>query len=231
MSARRPARSGPGPDPCNRCLCARQTNVYPSAQRRKLREFAGYRRVAVVIVTDEETLRERASTREAADGKEVPDPAALDMKGDRTGERRASRTFVFCFAIKMTSTVPLVVCALASEPVRTSDASNRFRPTVESVQSDGSYNHVTPRSELQPAGAVRVARRGGVRRAAGGGGARGGGGGAARGGGGGRGPGEARALPAPARPARQARPRQHRAPRAPPRPVRRAPRAQRYTLD
>lgn len=69
--------------------------MYPSAQRRKLREFAGYRRVAVVIVTDEDTLRERASTREAADGKEVPDPAALDMKGDRKGERRASRKFVF----------------------------------------------------------------------------------------------------------------------------------------
>lgn len=117
--------------------------MYPSAQRRKLREFAGYRRVAVVIVTDEETLRERASTREAADGKEVPDPAALDMKGDRKGERRASRKFVFfCFAIKMTSTVPLVLCALASDPVRTSDASNRFRPTVES------YNHVGVGQEL-----------------------------------------------------------------------------------
>lgn len=58
-----------------------QTNVYPSAQRRKLREFDGYRRVAVVVVTDEETYLERQKKREEADGKEVPDGAVMDMKG------------------------------------------------------------------------------------------------------------------------------------------------------
>ncbi|XP_013145418.1 PREDICTED: heterogeneous nuclear ribonucleoprotein U-like, partial [Papilio polytes] len=47
-----------------------QTNVYPSAQRRKLREFDGYRRVAVVVVTDEDTYKERQKRREEADGKE-----------------------------------------------------------------------------------------------------------------------------------------------------------------
>lgn len=62
-------------------LSAVQTNVYPSAQRRKLREFDGYRRVAVVIVTDDETYRERQKKREEADGKEVPDGAIVDMKG------------------------------------------------------------------------------------------------------------------------------------------------------
>lgn len=58
-----------------------QTNVYPSAQRRKLREFDGYRRVCVVIVTDEDTYKERQKRREEADGKEVPDGAIMDMKG------------------------------------------------------------------------------------------------------------------------------------------------------
>lgn len=55
--------------------------MYPSAQRRKLREFDGYRRVAVCVVVADAVQRERSSTREAADGKEVPDPAVLDMKG------------------------------------------------------------------------------------------------------------------------------------------------------
>ncbi|XP_073965765.1 uncharacterized protein [Choristoneura fumiferana] len=58
-----------------------QTNVYPSAQRRKLREFDGYRRVAVVIVPDQDTYSARQAQREQADGKEIPDGAVVDMKG------------------------------------------------------------------------------------------------------------------------------------------------------
>lgn len=46
-----------------------------------MREFDGYRRVAVAIVTDDETFRDRLKRREEADGKEVPDPAIVDMKG------------------------------------------------------------------------------------------------------------------------------------------------------
>ncbi|XP_063390340.1 heterogeneous nuclear ribonucleoprotein U-like protein 2 [Cydia fagiglandana] len=59
-----------------------QTNVYPSAQRRKLREFDGYRRVAVVVVPDAETFAERSAKREQSDGKEVPDGAIMDMKAN-----------------------------------------------------------------------------------------------------------------------------------------------------
>lgn len=55
--------------------------MYPSAQRRKLREFEGYKRIAVCVVVAEDVQRERALTREAADGKEIPDPAVTDMKG------------------------------------------------------------------------------------------------------------------------------------------------------
>lgn len=65
----------------NVCMFLPQTNVYPSAQRRKLREFSGYRRIAAVVVVNEEDQRQRAAAREAADGKEVPDAAILDMKG------------------------------------------------------------------------------------------------------------------------------------------------------
>lgn len=46
-----------------------------------MREFDGYRRLAVVVVTDEETYLERQKKREEADGKEVPDGAVMDMKG------------------------------------------------------------------------------------------------------------------------------------------------------
>lgn len=61
--------------------------MYPSAQRRKLRDFDGYRRIAVAVVADEETYKERCQRREIADGKEVPDPAILDMKGWYAGGR------------------------------------------------------------------------------------------------------------------------------------------------
>ncbi|XP_045507996.1 heterogeneous nuclear ribonucleoprotein U-like protein 1 isoform X3 [Colias croceus] len=59
-----------------------QTNVYPSAQRRKLREFEGFKRIAVVIVPPAEELAKRQASRETADGKEVPDPAVVDMKAN-----------------------------------------------------------------------------------------------------------------------------------------------------
>ncbi|XP_028174586.1 heterogeneous nuclear ribonucleoprotein U-like protein 1, partial [Ostrinia furnacalis] len=59
-----------------------QTNVYPSAQRRKLREFDGRRRVAVVVVPDEASHAARRARKDQADGKEVPDGAVLDMKAN-----------------------------------------------------------------------------------------------------------------------------------------------------
>ncbi|CAG9572953.1 unnamed protein product [Danaus chrysippus] len=67
-----------------------QTNVYPSAQRRKLREFTGYRRIAAVVVVSEDEQKQRAAAREAADGKEVPDAAILDMKANFTLPEKGS---------------------------------------------------------------------------------------------------------------------------------------------
>ncbi|XP_064490069.1 heterogeneous nuclear ribonucleoprotein U-like protein 1 [Ornithodoros turicata] len=61
-----------------------QTNVYPSAQRRKMRPFEGFKRKAVVIVpTDEEYLK-RCAKREKEEGKDVPDIAVLEMKANFT---------------------------------------------------------------------------------------------------------------------------------------------------
>lgn len=67
-----------------------QTNVYPSAQRRKLREFGGYKRTAVVVVPDETTYETRQKQREQADGKDIPDGAILEMKANFTLPEKCS---------------------------------------------------------------------------------------------------------------------------------------------
>lgn len=58
-----------------------QTNVFPSAQRRKMRLFEGYKRRAVVVVVADEEQTKRRALQEAQDGKDVPDSAILEMKG------------------------------------------------------------------------------------------------------------------------------------------------------
>lgn len=58
-----------------------QTNVFPSAQRRKMRLFEGFKRRAVVVVVGDEEQAKRRALQEAQDGKDVPDSAILEMKG------------------------------------------------------------------------------------------------------------------------------------------------------
>ncbi|CAH8633916.1 unnamed protein product [Heterobilharzia americana] len=59
-----------------------QTNVYPSAQRRKMRPFEGFKRKAIVIVPTDEEFRRRIAQREKEEGKEVPETAVLEMKAN-----------------------------------------------------------------------------------------------------------------------------------------------------
>ncbi|XP_076359610.1 uncharacterized protein LOC143252002 isoform X2 [Tachypleus tridentatus] len=59
-----------------------QTNVYPSAQRRKMRPFEGFRRKAVVIVPTDEEFKRRREKQEKKEGKDVPDSAVLEMKAN-----------------------------------------------------------------------------------------------------------------------------------------------------
>ncbi|XP_042202227.1 heterogeneous nuclear ribonucleoprotein U-like protein 1, partial [Callorhinchus milii] len=61
-----------------------QTNVYGSAQRRKMRPFEGFQRKAVVICPPDEGLRERTIKRTDEEGKDVPDHAVLEMKAHFT---------------------------------------------------------------------------------------------------------------------------------------------------
>ncbi|CAL1261481.1 unnamed protein product [Larinioides sclopetarius] len=59
-----------------------QTNVYPTAQRRKMRNFEGFKRIAVVVVPTEAEYRRRCDKRDREEGKEVPDQAVLEMKAN-----------------------------------------------------------------------------------------------------------------------------------------------------
>ncbi|XP_025000247.2 LOW QUALITY PROTEIN: heterogeneous nuclear ribonucleoprotein U-like protein 1 isoform X1 [Gallus gallus] len=61
-----------------------QTNVYGSAQRRKMRPFEGFQRKAVVICPTDDDLRERTVRRTDEEGKDVPDHAVLEMKANFT---------------------------------------------------------------------------------------------------------------------------------------------------
>lgn len=58
-----------------------QTNVYDTAQRRKMRPFTGFKRRAVVVLPTDKVFRERIDKRTKEEGKEVPETAILEMKG------------------------------------------------------------------------------------------------------------------------------------------------------
>ncbi|XP_052265437.1 uncharacterized protein LOC127867956 isoform X2 [Dreissena polymorpha] len=59
-----------------------QTNVYPSARRRKMRNFKGFIRKAAILVPDDSELKRRSDKRTYEDGKYVPEEAVLDMKAN-----------------------------------------------------------------------------------------------------------------------------------------------------
>ncbi|XP_069063636.1 heterogeneous nuclear ribonucleoprotein U-like protein 1 [Pleurodeles waltl] len=61
-----------------------QTNVYPNAQKRKMRPFEGFQRKGVVICPADEDLQDRIIKRTDEEGKDVPDHAVLEMKANFT---------------------------------------------------------------------------------------------------------------------------------------------------
>ena len=66
----------------NRNYILDQTNVYFSARRRKMSNFRGYRRIAAVVVTTDEVLKERTAKSEEEEGKIIPESAVLEMKAN-----------------------------------------------------------------------------------------------------------------------------------------------------
>ncbi|XP_018428271.1 PREDICTED: heterogeneous nuclear ribonucleoprotein U-like protein 1 [Nanorana parkeri] len=59
-----------------------QTNVYGTAQRRKMRPFEGFQRKAIIICPTDEDLLDRIVKRTDEEGKDVPDSAVLEMKAN-----------------------------------------------------------------------------------------------------------------------------------------------------
>ncbi|XP_077337265.1 heterogeneous nuclear ribonucleoprotein U-like protein 1 isoform X2 [Lithobates pipiens] len=59
-----------------------QTNVYGTAQRRKMRPFEGFQRKAVIICPTDADLLDRIVKRTDEEGKDVPDSAVLEMKAN-----------------------------------------------------------------------------------------------------------------------------------------------------
>lgn len=58
-----------------------QTNVFPNAQRRKLRSFEGFNRKAVIVVCDDEEHARRQKDQQNDYGKTVPESTMYDLKG------------------------------------------------------------------------------------------------------------------------------------------------------
>ncbi|GFT16494.1 heterogeneous nuclear ribonucleoprotein U-like protein 1 [Trichonephila clavipes] len=59
-----------------------QTNVYPNAQRRKMTNFKGYKRIAVVVVPTDAEYKRRCKKRDEEEGKDVPDDVVREMKAN-----------------------------------------------------------------------------------------------------------------------------------------------------
>ncbi|OCT68046.1 heterogeneous nuclear ribonucleoprotein U-like protein 1 [Xenopus laevis] len=59
-----------------------QTNVYGTAQKRKMRPFEGFRRKAILICPTDADLQDRIVKRTDEEGKDVPDSAVLEMKAN-----------------------------------------------------------------------------------------------------------------------------------------------------
>ncbi|XP_071787333.1 heterogeneous nuclear ribonucleoprotein U-like protein 1 isoform X2 [Asterias amurensis] len=59
-----------------------QTNVYPSARRRKMRPFEGFTGKAIVVVPTDEEFQKRIEKRTKEEGKDVPEHAVLEMKAN-----------------------------------------------------------------------------------------------------------------------------------------------------
>ena len=97
--ARKPSNSGRWEkliELCNRALlvltdiaCKRRRNyildqphVYTSAQRRKMRVFGDFVRIAMIIVPDEEEYKKRFDLRLKVEGKDIPESAVCEMKSN-----------------------------------------------------------------------------------------------------------------------------------------------------
>lgn len=55
-----------------------------------MRPFEGFQRKAVVIVPSDDEFKRRCEKREKEEGKEIPDSAVLEMKGNMINNRQGN---------------------------------------------------------------------------------------------------------------------------------------------
>ncbi len=99
-----------------------QTNVFESAQKRKMSYFADYKRKAVVVIPPHHELRKRVAKRTDEMGSPIPQDAIDAMKGRCAQEGLEAPFFLnFNFGFNlggMWSSVPLAALANPGEGVR-----------------------------------------------------------------------------------------------------------------
>ena len=59
-----------------------QTNVYFTARRRKMNNFRGYKRIAIVVINEHKILADRSEKVEREEGKIIPVSAVMEMKAN-----------------------------------------------------------------------------------------------------------------------------------------------------
>lgn len=130
-----------------RNLILDQTNVYPSARRRKMRNFKGFIRRAAILVPDDQELKRRSDKRTYEDGKYVPEEAVLDMKANfkLPAENDDNFDYIEYIELPREKAAPLVEQynlegqtkrpqAVKSGSFRGNQTDNRFKPPQDMKQ-------------------------------------------------------------------------------------------------
>ncbi|XP_078495400.1 heterogeneous nuclear ribonucleoprotein U-like protein 1 isoform X2 [Ciona intestinalis] len=162
----------------NRNYILDQTNVFASAQRRKLRSFEGFHRRAIVIVPSEEEFKSRLDKRTKDEGKEIPNIAIFEMKANFSLPEAGQDGFEEVVFPELGKDEAVKLIDKYRE-----DARKKGPPPEKRFRGKGGFDGRGRGGWGEPRGMMRAPFRGGMNRGFGGGGFnRGFGGGGGRGG-------------------------------------------------
>ena len=131
----------------NRNYILDQTNVYFSARRRKMSNFRGYRRIAAVVVTTDEVLKERTAKREKEEGKIVPESAVLEMKANFVLPEVGEIFDDVWFIEEDKATSERLVAEFQRAGKEYKENEKKRKPSEESVSSGNQFADKRPRSD------------------------------------------------------------------------------------
>uniref|UniRef100_A0A6P7H0L3 Heterogeneous nuclear ribonucleoprotein U-like isoform X3 n=1 Tax=Diabrotica virgifera virgifera TaxID=50390 RepID=A0A6P7H0L3_DIAVI len=133
-----------------------QSNVFASAQSRKMRPFEGFKRKAVVIIVGDEEQTKRQALQEEQEGKEILDSTILGMKANMTLPETGDFIEEICYVSTEENEAKEIVkkyheegkAALKDER-RDRDRSNYNRNQGRNYQRSGGYNQSYDRRNWQ----------------------------------------------------------------------------------